>query len=56
MQAAIMMFVMGGGGPPAPTGKPRLNPRVLGPRELLNPRTLLDLAILLLVLTTGGGA
>jgi len=57
MQATMKHHFLTGWTPaPVPTGQSRLNPRVLGPRELLNPRTLLDLAVMLMVFTAGGGA
>jgi hypothetical protein len=55
MQAAIMMNLQGPA-PPAPAGAAKLNPRSLGTKEMLNPRTLLDLALLVLAFALGGGA
>jgi len=49
MQAAMKQhFLTGWIEAPPPAGKPRLNPRVLGGPELLNPRTLLELLVVLL--------
>jgi len=57
MQAAMKQHFLTGwvsAPPPVLIGKPGLNPRVLGSSELLNPRTLLELLVVLLAVAGVG--